>query len=71
MPLRWSGRAMTGISCAAPMSMKCSLGRLYRHKRSSRFPTARAGLVRMSPETPHENGTYRVPNNHTALAGVV
>ena len=71
MPLRWSGRAMTGISCAAPMSMKCSLGRLYRHKRSSRFPTAWAGLVRMSPETPHENGTYRVPNNHTALAGVV
>jgi hypothetical protein len=35
------------------MSVNCSLGRLYRRKRSSRLPTDPPALMRMSPERPH------------------
>ena len=38
---------------------------------SPQLPTAPPGLVRMSPETRGENGTFPVPNNHTCMAGVV
>ncbi len=49
--IRSPGRAMTGISWAAPMSVQCSLGRLYCHMGSSQLPTAPPALVRMSPQT--------------------